>query len=675
MTVERQVVTLEQRRSLLEAIPGLDELPGEFLDELAKELREEEFPAGSAVVVEGEAGDRLVVVVDGRAEAAVAGPNGLAPVASLVKGEYFGEIALLSEHGLREATVTALTELSILSLSRTAFGRLLDAHPEARRALRAAADTLLVVKFLKVASPFGELDHVALTELSTHLEQVTVAEGETVVTQGEPGDACYLLVHGSVEVLLEHERQEPRRLATLERGAIFGEAALLTETPRNATVRAVEPCDLLRLRRDELMNIAIGEEGVRRELLESVRLRGRPRRVEGVLEYERVDSFGETITVLKDPARGKYFQLSPEGRFIWSKLDGTKTLNDLVIDYWDEYRSIAPHVVVELVDRLLIAGFAALPSPSDELLASDELPLRSRTLLHVRGLAEWYVPVRGVDGVVTRLYRAGGWVLFTTAGQLLLGLIALAGITAFAYESTQSPLSGNAPVLLFLVPALYAATFVHELGHALTTKAFGREVAAAGFGWYWFGPVLYVDTSDMWLAGKRPRMAVGAAGPYTNVVIGSSAALIMLVLNGGAVEATLWEFALMSYLVAVINLNPLLELDGCHILMDRLERPNLRRKALDWLGHDLAPAISGRQRKELREHWFDIVYGLSSVAYIVVMMVASIIFFRLVVQHRLAAIVPDEVAAAGAWVFAALVVVPGIAATIGELRGRAASAN
>src|SRR5207237_9439332 len=128
-------------------------------------------------------------------------------------------------------------------------------------------------------------------------------------------------------------------------------------------------------------------------------------------------------------------------------------------------------------------------------------------------LVGWVGPLRGVDRILTRVYRAGGWVLYTRPAQVALALLSAAGIGAFVYESARDPLAGHTPVVALLLPALYGSVFLHELGHALTTKAYGRDVAAAGIGWYWFGPVAYVATSDMWLAGRRARIAAAAAGP------------------------------------------------------------------------------------------------------------------------------------------------------------------
>lgn len=65
-------------------------------------------------------------------------------------------------------------------------------------------------------------------------------------------------------------------------------------------------------------------------------------------------------------------------------------------------------------------------------------------------------------------------------------------------------------------------------------------------------------------------------------------------------SAALWQFALISYTGVLVNLNPLMEFDGYFVLSDLLERPNLRPRALAWLGTDLIPALRNPQR--LRGH-------------------------------------------------------------------------
>jgi putative peptide zinc metalloprotease protein len=126
--------------------------------------------------------------------------------------------------------------------------------------------------------------------------------------------------------------------------------------------------------------------------------------------------------------------------------------------------------------------------------------------------------------------------------------------------------------------------------------------------------VAFVDTSDMWLGGKWERIAVTSAGPLMNVLLGGVASLLLLGATNRIVVAGLWQFATLNYLLALINLNPLLEFDGYYLIMDWLDRPNLRTKALRWLGRQLPSAI--RTPGALREHRIELVYGICTLVYV-----------------------------------------------------------
>jgi glucose-6-phosphate 1-dehydrogenase len=94
-------------------------------------------------------------------------------------------------------------------------------------------------------------DALFLNQVCLALQPRTVSRGETIITQGEPGNDMYLLCHGEVEVL----DGQGRTKATLREGDCFGEIALLLAEPRTATVRALTPCDLFVLGRAEFSRI------------------------------------------------------------------------------------------------------------------------------------------------------------------------------------------------------------------------------------------------------------------------------------------------------------------------------------------------------------------------------------------------------------------------------------
>ncbi|HVU32445.1 MAG TPA: cyclic nucleotide-binding domain-containing protein [Opitutaceae bacterium] len=142
-------VPLKRRTQLVQQIPGFSGLPASMMSELAHGLKEEHFPAGDVVVAEGQIGDRLFLIEQGRAEVSTSGATGMLVLAVLGRDDMFGEIALLASNHRRQATVTAVTPLLTLSLSADSFEKALTACPEARIDVAAVADTLLTAKFLK----------------------------------------------------------------------------------------------------------------------------------------------------------------------------------------------------------------------------------------------------------------------------------------------------------------------------------------------------------------------------------------------------------------------------------------------------------------------------------------------------------------------------------------------
>jgi CRP-like cAMP-binding protein len=77
--------------------------------------------------------------------------------------------------------------------------------------------------------------------------------GQTVFEQGDVGDRLYVIQRGSVEIL-----RDGARLAVLSKGEYFGEMALLSNKPRNATVKAIEPTDLLAVAKGDFAKLLAG---------------------------------------------------------------------------------------------------------------------------------------------------------------------------------------------------------------------------------------------------------------------------------------------------------------------------------------------------------------------------------------------------------------------------------
>jgi putative ABC transport system ATP-binding protein len=99
-------------------------------------------------------------------------------------------------------------------------------------------DALRICEFLRAVDLFRTLTPIQLTNVAEKMEKRHYAVGETIIREGEAGEEFFLISDGEVDVVRsDHE------VARLGRGDFFGEVALISGEPRNATVLATEPID------------------------------------------------------------------------------------------------------------------------------------------------------------------------------------------------------------------------------------------------------------------------------------------------------------------------------------------------------------------------------------------------------------------------------------------------
>ena len=101
--------------------------------------------------------------------------------------------------------------------------------------------------------------------------------GETIFERGAPGDTCYIIVSGEVEVLVPDALGNEIVVSTLGTGDFFGEIALLQSVPRTAAVRATQSSHFLVLNRRSLGTVSRIAPSVVEMLMEISRRRLRAR--------------------------------------------------------------------------------------------------------------------------------------------------------------------------------------------------------------------------------------------------------------------------------------------------------------------------------------------------------------------------------------------------------------
>jgi putative peptide zinc metalloprotease protein len=133
---------------------------------------------------------------------------------------------------------------------------------------------------------------------------------------------------------------------------------------------------------------------------------------------------------------------------------------------------------------------------------------------------------------------------------------------------------------------LFVIGFVHESAHGLTCKHFGGEVHSMGLMFLYFTPCFYVDVTETWVsAGRLERMTTIIAGIWIEMMLCGVAIILWLNTQAGNwMHDFSYKLILLTGLaVVVINLNPLIKLDGYYFFTEWLRVPDLKERSTSFL--------------------------------------------------------------------------------------------
>ena len=354
-------LTLEQRAELISKHPFFAGLTASEINQLAQLMQQKIFSKGEMIVKEGDLVDKIYLIASGEAEVShqtttLEATRNL-PIATLRAGEAIGlsDEGFFSTNGRRTATVTALTDMTVLEIDVTQLKKFIQASSSHLK-LENSAEKMLRVNFIKKAMPFAEMDLQDIYWLAERLEIVDVPADTVIFHQGDPGDKCYLIKIGKVAIIAENNLGSTV-LATLETPAIFGETALLTASPRNATAKAVEAAQLLAISYRLLREVFRRNKKVAVAMKTMVMVRSRPKRNENIEAFEETTADHEQIVVLKQSDTQNYYRLSMDEWFLWQQIDGQKSVSELVKLYLKRSKGNEPIDVYRLLTNLASKGF------------------------------------------------------------------------------------------------------------------------------------------------------------------------------------------------------------------------------------------------------------------------------------------------------------------------------
>jgi CRP-like cAMP-binding protein len=237
--------------NLLYQVPALHVPDMSLMEDVASRVTPMQYRAGGEIICEGEEGDRFYVIASGTVQVSMSGY----PIGDLGPGGSFGERALL-RNARRSATVTAVTDTSLLTLSRSDFLSATQGGPQRGERVGRSAEgnapksvqwtPKLVAEILADQILFGRLTTRSILDLAHAADVSHWAPGSDIIVQGDPGEAFYVILEGRTRVAIDGSV-----VNELHPGDAFGEISLLHDVPRRATVTAVTSVTVCTLTRQQ----------------------------------------------------------------------------------------------------------------------------------------------------------------------------------------------------------------------------------------------------------------------------------------------------------------------------------------------------------------------------------------------------------------------------------------
>ena len=96
------------------------------------------------------------------------------------------------------------------------------------------------IDLIKGVPLFSTVSKQELAEIASIADEIDLPEGKVLIQEGDSGREFFVLVDGTAEV-----ERGGKKVATIGPGDFFGEIALISKTPRNATITTTSPVEAL----------------------------------------------------------------------------------------------------------------------------------------------------------------------------------------------------------------------------------------------------------------------------------------------------------------------------------------------------------------------------------------------------------------------------------------------
>lgn len=299
--------------------------------------------------------------------------------------------------------------------------------------------------------------------------------------------------------------------------------------------------------------------------------------------------------ILKNTTIDRFILLTEAERFLWDKMDGQTSLQDMATAYVLRFGAFDFEVIPRLIRKLQQAQLLTI-HPVSRLRRALERSGNRRAAMMVHaltGLERINVSSRNVQPFFRTLYDWGGFLLFTPATVALSVVLGVAGLLAGAtlWRSAEDVAAGLGThplwAILSIKLLLLVTVGLHQIVHGLALIHYRRRVREFGFTFlHGIVPTFYVDVTDIFMASRRGRLVTALSGTLVHLVLGSAWFIVAIQLPPGFMQAFAAASGIIQWQTFVVALYPFcfVEMDGYHMLVDVLGLPTLKSDALSYVG-------------------------------------------------------------------------------------------
>jgi putative peptide zinc metalloprotease protein len=327
--------------------------------------------------------------------------------------------------------------------------------------------------------------------------------------------------------------------------------------------------------------------------------RARPPRLDPELVTREDVLDGEPVVGILQRSKGSFFRFQPPQWQLAQLFDGIRSYDEIAQRFNEEQGgALTAREVEEFATSLDEAGFWFKTPQEKNMAYSARLRAErgrkaNRTskinFAHISFTA-WDPDkyLTWLDGMVGRFIYSRWCVLAVVLLFCFEGLVFAAKWKDFGpdiplyYNFTHKTFADFAEFWVLL----FGLGFIHESAHGLTCKHYGGEVHNMGLMFLYLTPAFFVDVTETWVsATKIQRLATIIAGIWVEMVV---CGLAMIVWTNTQPSAFVHDLAYKVILITglaviVMNLNPLLKLDGYYFLTELIGIPDLKERSTSFV--------------------------------------------------------------------------------------------